>query len=288
MVQRLELVPIEAEGARKVVASLLELVSATEQRTGEESRLAREACGSSIKGELVRLFTKLPDPQRGNGVCVELGYDIEFSKRHFEKGPFVKPSVVMYPDGLYYVPMKSVKDEYAKPQACYFARYPVPGADYVDLGQRALQEIGENMVEAQPVKYYYDPRVAPKVFRYVDIFLPIDEVVELTDPTRKTQLGAKLAEYRERLEGAKAGDPGHLARVQILEALLRDGKVAFSQFESADWHRRDGTYFAFDNAWMLIKDYAETGGRNVIKGTGTGLPEVTQVIHNWPVLPPAK
>lgn len=101
-----------------------------------------------------------------------------------------------------------------------------------------------------------------------------DLVITLPDE-RRTQLTAKLREYEQRTERGSLDyrlDARHKA--VVLHELLTNGKI--SPFEMKNWVAEVlGSDFdpeLFARAWRVLKDYCETGGRNV--PGGTGLPQV--------------
>jgi len=99
----------------------------------------------------------------------------------------------------------------------------------------------------------------------------MNDTIELPrhDGRRVEQLRQKLAEYEDRLQRSNA------LRLQykytVLEALLHrrtvireDMKVSVDA-ECDDWPFDED---AFEDAWLVIADYVETGGKNTTKPFG--------------------
>ena len=87
----------------------------------------------------------------------------------------------------------------------------------------------------------------------------------------------KLAEYKARLRAEMQADPYKAPelfvdtnyKIAVLERLLTTGEVSKAAL-AQELHKRDGFLDeqVFNNAFLVIEDYAKTGGRGVTGGTG--------------------
>lgn len=87
----------------------------------------------------------------------------------------------------------------------------------------------------------------------------------------------KLAEYKARLRAAMQADPYKAPelfvdtnyKIAVLERLLTTGEVSKAAL-AQELHKRDNFLDeqVFNNAFLVIEDYAKTGGRGVTGGTG--------------------
>jgi len=97
------------------------------------------------------------------------------------------------------------------------------------------------------------------------------------DPMLRQRLEMKLKEYKSRIEPYRAPEaqPDVTTKTKILEALLRDGSVAFDDMlDLLHYHLEiDKCWVA--NAFGVIKHYA--GDASCPVNGGTGLPQLASV-----------
>ena len=100
------------------------------------------------------------------------------------------------------------------------------------------------------------------------------EVLRL--PEDRYPLVRKLAEYKTRIEPFRAPELqlDTLYKIAVLEPLVRDGEVNRTATREA-LSEAYGTVDErlFHNAWGVIMDYIETGGRKLFGGTGLHISE---------------
>ena len=89
---------------------------------------------------------------------------------------------------------------------------------------------------------------------------------------RRDVLVNKLEEYRKRIGKhlSPADEIQLMYRIAILEELIKTGEVSADALlgQFMDTFRNVFNLRVFKEAYKIVKDYAETGGKNLVGGTG--------------------
>ena len=101
----------------------------------------------------------------------------------------------------------------------------------------------------------------------------VGQVITLPqDEQLVARLRRKLVEYHGRLELDERGHArslGSVYKTLVLERLLKDGRVCVDELKlEVERLLGDLDYRRFRNACLVIEDYATTGGKLTIGGTG--------------------
>ncbi len=88
----------------------------------------------------------------------------------------------------------------------------------------------------------------------------------------REKLEAKLQEYNGRLQPYQAPEIQFdtICKIAISKALVETGEADLLEIQQ-ELKNKYGNSFdneAFSNAWAVIKDYVETGGKHVVRSTG--------------------
>jgi hypothetical protein len=92
-----------------------------------------------------------------------------------------------------------------------------------------------------------------------------DRIIRLQNAVYADFLARKKAEYMERLANKDRSWCDNASRIMIISRLL-DGRQVEYQEVYNEVYEKLGVHFVhlqFENAWGVIKDYAETGGSKV-------------------------
>jgi hypothetical protein len=92
-----------------------------------------------------------------------------------------------------------------------------------------------------------------------------DRIIRLQNAVYADFLARKKTEYTERLANKSSSWCDNASRVMIISRLLDSRQVEYQDLYSEAYEKL-GVHFVhlqFENAWGVIKDYAETGGSKV-------------------------
>src|SRR3989344_629416 len=141
---------------------------------------------SPIQAELVAAFAELPEPQN-RGIVVEMGINrgeqIVYStgRDGFGRARAIndaRPSIVMLPDGLYFVPMEELDfRRQSPPRGDIVGRYTLSDSEYERHRESTLSAIDSNRTVPQPIRYTYSAYVTQKEVSFEEVFLTTDALL---------------------------------------------------------------------------------------------------------------
>lgn len=217
----------------------------------EAYRSAIDTACRDLRDNLVSYFGQLPEASR-TGVLVVNGFNSRERQEHDGV------SVVMFSDGLYYIPRD--RSQYS---GDYMRRWQVPPNDYLKYAQNAYYAMEQETHSRQPVPipHTYEPSPFEDVFLTTDTFSVTQEHVQVIEDKKKR--------YQDRIE-EKQEDPGYKGGIDrlnyaiaIISSLLQKGSVSMIEFDKEEWHKVDSgnsdDYQNFQAAWKTVKNFATTG-----------------------------